>query len=67
MHHTDAEQVAIENAVIDRMADVLLNRTAGNGACTEGDLLAAGFTQAQIHRHRAAAIATATHRLTITD
>lgn len=45
--------------LIDRIANVIVDRTAASGSCTEADLIAAGFSAAEIARHKDEAIARA--------
>lgn len=47
-------------STVAAIAAVMADRTAGNGACTESDLIAAGFTPADIARHADAARTLAT-------
>lgn len=50
-----ADPGGAEAPVPVRMANLLIDRMAVAGACTLGDLLAAGFTEAEIALHRAEA------------
>jgi hypothetical protein len=50
-------------AIITRMARVMAERAAATGACTEGDLKAAGFAEVEIARHADAARAQARRRI----
>ena len=51
------------NAIIIRMASVMAERAATTGSCTEGDLKATGFAEAEISRHADAARAQARRRI----
>ena len=53
MYHTDTDRTAA--SVVDRMANVIGDRRNTDGCCTEGDLLNAGFSRAQIARYGDAA------------
>ena len=55
MHHTDTDQADLDARIVDRMADTMIARAGLDGACTEADLLDAGFTLAQIARYGDAA------------
>lgn len=48
--------------IVNRMADVMANRAASAGSCTEEDLAKAGFTRAEMDRHGDAARAKARDR-----
>ena len=52
----------VDQAVIDRMADTMIAQAGFDSVCTEDDLLAAGFTRAQIARYGDAARALARDR-----
>lgn len=47
-----------------RLTDLFLDRLASNGHCSREDVEAAGFTEAEIHRHRRAAASRAARRET---
>ncbi|HEY3918825.1 MAG TPA: hypothetical protein VGL83_13585 [Stellaceae bacterium] len=46
-------------ATVARMARVMIDRSTASGACTDQDLIAAGFTKEEIDSHRLAAAALA--------
>ena len=49
------ERLAAKKGMVAAMAEVMQDRAAASGACTEDDLLAAGFTEAEIAMHAPAA------------
>jgi len=49
------ERIAAKKGMVAAMAEIMQDRAAASDACTEADLLAAGFTEAEIAMHAPAA------------
>jgi hypothetical protein len=49
------EAPARPRGTVRRMAELMVERMAGDGACSEDDLVAGGFAADEIKRHRGAA------------
>jgi hypothetical protein len=56
---TAAKPSLSHDQLVDRIANVIVDRTAASGSCTEADLVAAGFSAEEIARHKDDAIARA--------